>query len=301
MEKAFIKTVFRALLAAYALSLVSCNDGLPEADAYGNFEATTVLVSSEAQGTLKQLNVSEGEIFEKDTLAGIIDTSDAVLKRSQLLARMKVMQANAANIDMQVAVQLAQRDNLVREVERINNLLIDNAATQQQYDEIEGRLNVQELQIKALEGQKNVIYAERQVLQEQIEEADSFVEKCNIINPVKGTILEVYVQAGELLTPGRAVYKIANLEDMELKFYVSGSQLASVALGDSVRVGIDSNDGGIKTYAGIITWISSEVEFTPKIIQTREERVNMVYAVKLRVKNDGALKIGMPGEVYFNF
>jgi HlyD family secretion protein len=172
---------------------------------------------------------------------------------------------------------------------------------QQQYDEIEGRLNVQELQIKALEGQKNVIYAERQVLQEQIEEADSFVEKCNIINPVKGTILEVYVQAGELLTPGRAVYKIANLEDMELKFYVSGSQLASVALGDSVRVGIDSNDGGIKTYAGIITWISSEVEFTPKIIQTREERVNMVYAVKLRVKNDGALKIGMPGEVYFNF
>jgi HlyD family secretion protein len=116
-------------LAAYALPLVSCNDGLPEADAYGNFEATTVLVSSEAQGTLKQLNVSEGEIFEKDTLAGIIDTSDAVLKRSQLLARMKVMQANAANIDMQVAVQLAQRDNLVREVERINNLLIDNAAT----------------------------------------------------------------------------------------------------------------------------------------------------------------------------
>lgn len=301
MEKVFLKTVFRALMVASVLPVVSCGDGLPEADAYGNFEASTVLVSSEAQGTLTELNVSEGEIFEKDGLAGIIDTADAVMKRNQLLARMKVIQANAANIDMQVAVQLAQRDNIAREAERTGNLLIDNAATQQQYDDIEGRLNVQELQIKALESQKNVIYAERQVLQEQIEEADNFVEKCSIMNPVKGTVLEVYVEAGELLAPGRAVYKIANLEDMELKFYVSGSQLASVALGDSVRVGIDTNDGGIKTYTGIITWISSEVEFTPKIIQTREERVNMVYAVKLRVKNDGALKIGMPGEVYFNF
>lgn len=301
MKKYLFKLVFKVFALAFVLLISSCADEFPEADAYGNFEAKTVLVSAEVQGTLAQLNISEGAILEKDSLAGLIDISDAVIKRNQLLARMQVIQANIANIDMQVAVQAAQRDNLSREVERAANLLIDNAATQQQYDDLTGRLNVQELQIDALESQKDIINAERLVLQEQIAEADNLVDKCRIINPVRGTVLELFAEEGELLAPGRAVYKIANLEDMELKFYVSGSQLASVVPGDSVTVGIDTDGGDIRTYSGVITWVSSEVEFTPKIIQTREERVNMVYAVKLMVKNDGALKIGMPGEVYFNF
>jgi HlyD family secretion protein len=287
-----------ALLTLITAFMASCSDEAPKADAYGNFEANTVLVSAEAQGILLFLNAREGEILQKDTLAALIDTSDAVTKRRQLLAQLKVLDANYANLELQIDVQDTQSDNIKREVERTGNLLADKAATQQQYDDLEGKLMVQELQTRALESQKQVLSAQRLVIAEQIAEVNNLIDKCRVINPVSGTVLETYSEAGELVSPGRPVYKIANLGEMELKFYVSGSQLSSIALGDSINVGIDTENGQMKIFPGMITWISSQVEFTPKIIQTREERVNMVYAVKLSVRNDGSLKIGMPGEVY---
>ncbi len=299
MNKYSFKTLLKASSLVIAAILIACRDEVPEADAYGNFEANTVLVSAQVQGTLLYLNAHEGDILLKDRVAGLIDTSDAVTKRRQILAQMRVLQANIANLVLQIDVQNAQRDNIAREVVRIGNLLKENAATQQQYDDVEGKLRVQDLQTQALKSQQQVRAAEGIVLREQLAEVNNLIDKCRIINPVTGTVLETFTESGELVSPGRSVYKIANLDYMELKFYVSGSQLSSVAIGDSINVGIDEEGGDMKTYPGTITWISSEVEFTPKIIQTREERVNMVYAVKLRVKNDGSFKIGMPGEVFF--
>lgn len=280
--------------------LVSCADGDHVADAYGNFEADEVLVPAQTQGILISLEVNEGDLLKKDQVVGMVDTSDAMIKRDQLLSQLDVNRAKMINLSAQLDVQEEQRKNLAREVERMRNLLRDEAATQQQYDDMEGRLNVLLSQTSALESQRGIIAAEREVLQGQLAEIERTLAKCRIINPVGGTVLEHYVEAGELVIPGRSVYKIASLDQMELKFYISGDQLASVAIGDSIQVSIDLPDDRMKTLTGIITWISSEVEFTPKIIQTRQERVNMVYAAKLRVDNaDGLLKIGMPGEVKF--
>ena len=141
--------------------------------------------------------------------------------------------------------------------------------------------------------------AERTVLNMQLEEALNLFEKCRIVNPLNGTVLEKYAEVGELVSPGKALYKIANTEEMELKVFVNGAQLSSIAIGDTVQVFIDLDNKSLQSLQGTVSWISSQAEFTPKIIQTREERVNMVYAIKVRVKNDGSLKIGMPGEVVF--
>ncbi len=156
-----------------------------------------------------------------------------------------------------------------------------------------------DMQTEALRTQKNIIAGERSVLMAQIEDVKNLQEKCRIFNPIKGIVLEKYAEANELVSPGKALYKIANMGKMELKVYVSGEQLPSIAIGDSADVMIDSTGGNLHKIPGIVSWISSQVEFTPKIIQTREERVNMVYAVKVSVNNDGRLKIGMPGEVIF--
>jgi HlyD family secretion protein len=155
------------------------------------------------------------------------------------------------------------------------------------------------MQTEALRTQKNIIAGESSVLTAQIDDVKNMQDKCRIINPIKGIVLEKYVEANELVSPGKALYKIANTGKMELKVYVSGDQLPSILLGDSVDVMVDSAGGNLDKIPGIVSWISSQVEFTPKIIQTREERVNMVYAIKVSVHNDGRLKIGMPGEVMF--
>ncbi|HJZ38804.1 MAG TPA: efflux RND transporter periplasmic adaptor subunit [Bacteroidales bacterium] len=285
--------VFTAMLA------FSCGNSNRQSDAFGNFESDEIIVSAQSQGILIHLNLNEGDMLRKDQLAGTIDTSSVILKKNQLAAQQRVIQARLKNLDAQLAVQDEQRNNLVREVARIEKLLSDKAATQQQYDDIQGKLNVLDSQTEAIRSQKSIILGEHSVLIAQQAEVDNMLEKCKIINPVNGTVLEKYVDAGELVIPGKAIYKIADISEMELKVYVSGSQLPAIAIGDTATVLIDSITGSMQRLTGTVTWISSEVEFTPKIIQTREERVNMVYAVKLRVRNDGRLKIGMPGEVVF--
>lgn len=299
MKSYILRTVLMLPVMLNLFVWESCSDEDGIADAYGNFEANEVLVSARSQGILLSLDAREGEVLEKNKLAGLIDTTDAVIKQKQIIAQLSVVSAKMQNLEAQLKVQQEQGKNLEREVNRINKLLEDQAATQQQYDDITGKFNVHQLQETALESQKNIIIAERSVLYEQLEEVRNYLDKCRIINPVSGRVLEIYTEAGELVTQGKAIYKIANLEEMELKFYISGDQLASIALGDSIMVAVDMPEGKMKKMSGTVTWISSEVEFTPKIIQTKEERVNMVYAAKLQVKNDGSLKIGMPGEVFF--
>jgi HlyD family secretion protein len=298
MKKLFPRIV---ILSGIFLVLVSaCGKSEKEPDAYGNFEANDeVIVSAQSQGTLTFLNVNEGEVLEPDQLVGKIDTIATSIKMNQMAAQQTVINARLQNLEAQLRVQDEQRANLVREVNRIEKLRQEEAATSQQYDDIAGKLKVLDSQTEALRTQKNIIAGERSVLMAQIDDAKNLKEKCRIINPIKGTVLEKYAEANELVSPGKALYKIANTGKMELKVYVSGEQLPSIALGDSADVMIDSAGGNLHKIPGIVSWISSQVEFTPKIIQTREERVNMVYAIKVSVMNDGRLKIGMPGEVMF--
>jgi HlyD family secretion protein len=297
MKKLLPRIIF---LSGTFITLISaCGKSDKVADAYGNFEADEVIVSAQSQGTLTFLNVNEGAVLEPGQLVGKIDTTATTIKMHQLEAQQTVINARLRNLEAQIRVQEEQRVNLVREVDRIEKLKKEEAATSQQYDDIVGKLKVQEMQTEALRTQKNIILGERAVLMAQIDDIKNLQEKCRIINPIKGIVLEKYAEANELVSPGKALYKIANIGKMELKVYVSGEQLPSIAIGDSADVMIDSTGGNLHTIPGIVSWISSQVEFTPKIIQTREERVNMVYAIKVSVNNDGHLKIGMPGEVIF--
>jgi len=287
------------IVPSIIFAAASCGNQDHEADAFGNFEAIEVIVSAQSQGILISLDVEEGKLLEKDVQVGKIDSAPAILRKKQLMAQDVLISARLRNLDDQLRVQEEQRSNLVREVNRIEKLLKDGAATQQQYDDIQGRLKVLDMQTETIRSQKNIIAGDRSVLAAQLEDVKNQLEKCRIINPIMGTVLDKYAEAHELVSPGKALYKIANTDNMELKVFVSGNQLPSIALGDPVDVYIDSLDDGLQKIPGVVTWISSQVEFTPKIIQTREERINMVYAVKVGVKNDGRMKIGMPGEVIF--
>jgi HlyD family secretion protein len=294
------KVLYSGIFLAILIFLASCGKSNRKADAFGNFEAEEVIVSAQSQGILSFLDVKEGDLLEKDKLIGKIDTTVPFIKREQLMAQNSVIAARLQNLEAQLKVQDEQRINLVREVKRLEKLFSDGAATQQQYDDIVGKLKVLDSQTEAIRSQKNIIHGERSVLSAQLDEVSNMLEKCRIESPISGTVLEKYAEAGELVSPGKSLFKIANTGEMELKIYVSGAQLPSIAIGDTVDVMIDNYDETLQTLKGSVCWISSEVEFTPKIIQTREERVNMVYAVKIRVSNDGRLKIGMPGEVVFN-
>jgi HlyD family secretion protein len=294
------RILYKGFVVFTAMIAFSCGNSSQQSDAFGNFESDEIIVSAQSQGILNHLHLNEGDMLKKGQVVGIIDTGTVILKKDQLAAQQYVMQARLKNLEAQLAVQDEQRNNLVREVERIEKLYIDKAATKQQYDDIQGKLKVLDSQTEALRSQKSIIQGEHSVLMAQLAEADNMLEKCKIANPVNGTVLEKYVEAGELVIPGKAIYKIADISEMELKVYVSGSQLPAIAIGDTATVLIDSVNGAMQKLTGTVSWISSEVEFTPKIIQTREERVYMVYAVKLRVWNDGSLKIGMPGEVRFS-
>lgn len=281
------------------LMISSCGRNNGNSDAYGNFEAEEIIVSAQVQGTLMSIGIKEGSMVQENQIVGHIDSTSIAIKRNQLLAQKEVISARLKNLDAQLDVQNEQRINMKREVDRIEMLFRDNAATQQQFDDLSGKLKVLDSQTGAIKSQRSIIMGEASVLSAQIDEINDMILKCRIKSPITGTVLEKYVDEGELVAPGKSVFKVANVEEMELKVYISGSQLPLVAIGDSVSVVIDSGKD-IQTLRGRANWISSQVEFTPKIIQTRDERVNMVYAVKIGVKNpDGRLKIGMPGEVIF--
>jgi HlyD family secretion protein len=283
-------------ITVMALMIHACGSGNDEADAYGNFEAHDIIISAQVQGVLQSLELSEGVIVNAGTVLGRIDSSTAWLKKEQLLAQRSVILSRLNNIDAQLQVQAEQKLNIEKEVARLEKLLEENAATGQQYDDITGKKRVIDSQTEAIRSQKEIVKSELAVSEAQLNEADNMLEKCRISSPISGTILEKYVVAGELVSPGKSLFKIANLNEMELRVYISGSQLSDVAIGDSVSVRIDGPEGSLQYIPGVVSWIASQVEFTPKIIQTKEERVSMVYAVKIRVQNDGRIKIGMPGE-----
>jgi len=279
--------------------LIACNSGNNHSDAYGNFEAVEIQVSSEVQGKITNMNLEEGQQLQKGQIVMTIDTVQLFLKKMQLNAQMNASSSRLTQIQSQISVQEEQKKTLVREQKRLENLVAGNAAPSKQLDDINGQLDVLNSQIAATRIQNQSISFDVKAMLFQIEQTQDQITKSVVKNPVNGTVLEKYVEAGEVVTPGKVLYKIADLSVLRLRAYISGDQLSSAKIGQKVSVFIDKDKNHNQKFDGIISWISSQAEFTPKIIQTKDERVNLVYAIKVDVVNDGSLKIGMPGEVNF--
>jgi HlyD family secretion protein len=306
------------LTALLALALFACQPSIPKADAYGNFEADERIVGAEASGRILALAVEEGQALRTGDLVGAIDSVQLVLKREQVQASIRAIAAKSPAISAQLAVfdkQMAavrqQLATLDREKRRVENLLKNDAATPKQLDDLNAQLEAAQRQMDVLLGQqtaadatlstqKGGLLAEILPLQKQIAQLDDQIAKCRIAAPLNGTVLVQYAEPGEVAGFGRPLFKIADLTTMTLRAYIAGDQLGAVKVGQQVQVAIDAEGGTQREFAGRVTWISPKAEFTPKIVQTREERVNLVYAVKVSVPNpDGVLKIGMPGELRF--
>lgn len=292
-----MKKLFFIILIA--TGLVSCNNNDDKADAYGNFEATEVMISAMGQGEILALNIEEGQELIEGTEIGQIDTLDLSLKKMQLVKAKAAVYTGLVTINAQLDVQLQQRKNLIIDKNRIQKLFKDGAATQKQVDDINGTMDLLDAQIASTKSQKQRIQAEAETIDAQINQVLESLSKCRIINPVNGTVLTKYAETGEVTMMGKPLYKIADLTEMKLKVYISGDQLPHIKLGQKVGVQIDKTASENSSMEGVISWISSTAEFTPKTIQTKNERVNLVYAVKILVKNNGSIKIGMPGEVNF--
>jgi HlyD family secretion protein len=280
------------------LSGCSRNDDV--SDAYGNFEATETLIASEAGGKLLSLTVDEGRTLEAGAVVGLVDTLQLALKRDQLQASRQAVRSKIPGVVAQIDVLEEQKRVALVEKNRIEQLLRDRAATQKQLDDVDGQMRVLDRQMQSIWTQNATILSEIDVLDAQIAQLDDQIARSVLVNPVAGTVLVTYAEPHELTAPGKPLYKIAALDTVYLRAYVSGAQLPHLRLGQAVSVLIDEDEETNRTLSGEVTWIASRAEFTPKLIQTKEERVNLVYAFKVRVANpEGRLKIGMPGEVRF--
>jgi len=278
-------------------TIISCTNGNNKADGYGNFEATEITISAENNGKLLQFDAEEGKILKKGEIVGLIDTIQLGLKKEQLLVSKNTIISKSKSVLSQINVLKAQLKTAIISKNRIENLLSENAATQKQLDDVNGQIDVVKQQIKSVEIQNTPVINELKSIDVQINQLEDLLQKSSIINPINGTVLVKYAEPNEITSFGKPLYKIADLSTMQLRVYVSETQLSSIKIGQEVTVKIDSNED-MKNFKGTIFWIASEAEFTPKIIQTKEERVNLVYAVKIDVKNDGSLKIGMPAEMW---
>lgn len=290
--------VYLPIIAA-SIFIASCTGKKELSDAYGNFEVEDVIISAEANGKLLNFEVEEGKSLSAGKLVGFIDTTSLSLKKEQLFAQKIAIASNIENIQSQITIQEQMKKNLLRDKARIEKLLKDGAATQKQLDDINGQIDVIDQNMASIKTQKNVIIAELAVLKTQIAQVEESITKCKIVNPITGIVLERYAMQNEITAFGKPLYKIADMNEIILRVYISGAQLPNVNIGNEVEVLVDEDEKLNRKLSGVVSWVSESAEFTPKIIQTKEERVNMVYAVKVRVKNDGSLKIGMPGEVNF--
>lgn len=285
------------ILIILIVSFISCDKNDEKADGYGNFEATETTISAEANGKINFLNLEEGDLLEAKKPVGLIDTTQLYFNKQQLIASKSTVFSKSKNILSQITVLQEQLKTTLIERNRIQNMFTENAATKRQVDEINGRVSVLNEQIKSVKTQDAPIVNEAKSIAIQIEKIEDQIQKSTITNPIKGTVLAKYAEANEITSFGKPLYKIADISEMNLRVYISETQLANIKINQKVTVKIDTGKD-MKSYSGTISWISSSAEFTPKTIQTKEERVNLVYAVKVKIKNDGSLKIGMPAEMW---
>jgi HlyD family secretion protein len=306
------------LFFVIALLFAACNRNGQQFDASGTFEVDEVIVSAEQTGKILSFNIDEGQTIAKEQVVGIIDAENLSLQKEQIQASIEALREKTSEVlpqvkllQEQLAVQESQLSNLQHERTRIENLLKQDAATGKQLDDINSQIDVLQRQMNVTRQQINVqrtntntqnrsVLSEKKPLEKRIAQLSEEISKAQIINPVNGTVISKYAEAGEVTSAGKALYKIANLDTLILRAYISGTQLPQIKLNQQVKVMIDSGAKAYREYPGTVTWISDKAEFTPKTIQTKEERANLVYAIKVRVKNDGYLKIGMYGEVLFS-
>jgi HlyD family secretion protein len=311
-----MQRTFLFLLIPVLGSMLACRDKFTS-DASGVFEAEEIIVSAEQTGKLLQLRLHEGDTLSKNAVIGQIDVSNDLLHKAQIEASIRALSDKTSDagqqvllINRQLEVQQAQLNQQLREKQRLENLIRDKAAPQKQLDDIIAAIDQTQRQIAATNQQINLyvsntntqnkgVLSEKMPLEKSAEQVQNQIDKGKIINPVAGTVLSKYAYEGEMTAAGKALYKIADIDTLTLRVYVSGKQLPQLKLGQRVSVLVDDGNGGYRTYNGNLFWIAAKAEFTPKTIQTKDERANLVYAVKIGVPNDGLLKIGMYGEVKF--
>ncbi len=275
----------------------ACSGGKQESDAYGNFEAVDYVIAAENSGKLVFLDLEEGEVFDTITRVGVIDTTQLFLQREQLRSKRKSIASGINNILSRIAVYEEQQSLLYKDKARIHKMYKDGAATQKEVDDVDGNVLVIQKQIQAVKTENMQVLAELESMDYQIKALNDLIQKSVIFIPEPATVLEKYREAYEMVTVGTPLFKLADMSSLDLRVYVDGTQLHQIKTGQKVDVFIDDSAKDNQLLEGDVIWISSQSEFTPKIVQTKEERVKLVYAVKVRVKNDGRLKIGMPGEI----
>ena len=283
------------------LLLSACGNDSKTYDASGVFEATEIIVSAQANGELMQFDVVEGAEIEANTPVGYIDTTQLFLKKKQLLANRDAVQSRQSNVSTQIAALQQQISTQKSEQKRFENLLKANAATQKQVDDITAQINILEKQLAAqtdlLDNSNRSVSGEVSGLSAQIAQLDDQIQKSIICSPIDGVVLSKYAELGELAMQGKALFKVADIANMKLRVYITADQLTTLKIGQSVKIYADQGKSDRKEYPGTVIWISDKAEFTPKTIQTRDERANLVYAVKVAVENDGYIKRGMYGDI----
>lgn len=291
-----VTIIFVVTMAA----MFSCQNDQSKSDAFGNFEADEVIVSAKGQGELLTFEAREGFTFKKGAQLGQIDTTHLHLQKRQITASMQSVRKQAANISAQQNVVEKELDVYRKNLNRIKALVDSGAATPQQLDEIEGKVEVAKARLQAFNVQKQSVLQEINVLQSKLATLDAQIDDYQIVNPIDGVVLTHFKKAGEMVMPGISLYKIAPANKLTLRVYVDGELLHKVRKGEEVKVFTDIEDGELYEDKGVVTWVANEAEFTPKVIQTRKERTKLVYAVKILVDNsEGRYKIGMPAEVNF--
>lgn len=299
-----MKTTNFFVIGIAAFLLTSCGNGKGTYDASGIFEATEVIVSAKTMGELEQFDIQEGQMLEAGKQVGCIDTTQLYLKKLQLLANRKASESRHYNVSKQIASlrqQIATQEN---ERKRYEKLVKSNAANQKQLDDINAQIALLEKQLAAqtetLENSNRSVSGEILGLDAQVAQIEDQISNSIISSPIDGTVLSKYAEPGELAAQGRTLFKVADIENMKLRVYITADQLTSLKIGQLVKVYADEGKLDRKEYVGTVTWISDKAEFTPKTIQTRNERANLVYAMKVAVKNDGYIKKGMYGEIEIN-
>lgn len=293
---------FLSIISAMTL-LTACSGSDSKYDASGVFEVTEVMVSARVAGEIMDLDIDEGTEVTAGEPVGYIDTVQLYLQRLQLEANVKAAESRICDVEKQTAAIRQQIATQKKEQTRFENLVNANAGNRKQLDDITAAINLLEKQLVAqtetlINGNANA-KAQAEALKTQIALTNDMISKSTIASPVDGTVMAKYVEKGELAVQGRTLFKVANINDMYLKAYITSGQITGLKIGQEVKVFADSGDSDRKEYRGVISWISDKAEFTPKTIQTRDERANLVYAVKIKVQNDGYIKRGMYGEVSF--
>ena len=293
-----MKTITQTLAILFVATFtISCSNNENDPDAYGNFEVDEITISSKTQGELLEFNIEEGQTLTAGKIVGYVDTINLHLKRAELRASSSSVEAQRKNIQAQIQLSKDDLARIEKDKKRIESMYAKKAATQKQLDDVNSAADIAQKRLDVLHTQFLSVEAQIESIDAKNQQLDHNLNDAIVSNPINGTVLTKLANQHELVVPGRALYTMANLEEIKLKAYITGAQLSSVIIGQEVQVFIDGPDKEFITYNGKIIWISDEAEFTPKNIQTREERIAQVYAVKILVVNDGKIKIGMPGEV----